>query len=132
MVSEDGTHLAPPPSLASTEGLHHVFVHSKDSLGLWGPPLDIDAAVDKTGPAVDAASVGPNPTNAVLADKSNPGYLLVSAQITDRDAGGALQSPSPTPRRSSTRRGQPGRWHRPAADRRSTASWTRRPRRSTG
>jgi FtsP/CotA-like multicopper oxidase with cupredoxin domain len=75
-----------------TEGLHHVLVHSKDSLGLWGPLLDIELPVDLTGPAVDAGAVGPNPSNGVLSDKGNPGNLLVSAQITDRDAGGALQS----------------------------------------
>jgi hypothetical protein len=82
------------PALLGTlaEGEHHVFVHSKDSLGLWGPPLDILLPIDVTGPAVDAASVGPNPTNGVLPDKSHPGNLLVSAQITDKDAGGALQS----------------------------------------
>jgi hypothetical protein len=83
-----------PAALLGTlaEGEHHVFVHSKDSLGLWGPPLDISLPIDVTGPAVDAAGVGPNPTNGVLADKSHPGNLLVSAQITDKDAGGALQS----------------------------------------
>ena len=48
--------------------------------------------VDLTGPAVDAASVGPNPSNGVLTDKSNPGYLVVSAQISDKDAGGQPQS----------------------------------------
>lgn len=74
------------------EGAHHVFAHSKDSLGLWGPPLDIPFVVDLTGPAVDAADVAPNPTNGVLTSKSNPGYLVISAQITDRDAGGAVQS----------------------------------------
>jgi hypothetical protein len=75
-----------------TEGTHHVYLHSKDSLNLWGPPLDIPLVVDLTGPAVDAASVGPNPSNGVLTDKSNPGYLVVSAQISDKDAGGQPQS----------------------------------------
>ena len=75
-----------------TEGVHHVLVHSKDSLGLWGPLLDIPLPIDVTGPAVDAAAVGPNPTNGVLADKSHPGNLLISAEITDKDAGGAPQS----------------------------------------
>ncbi|HEY2041745.1 MAG TPA: multicopper oxidase domain-containing protein [Jatrophihabitans sp.] len=75
-----------------TEGTHHVFVHSKDSLGLWGPVLDVPLPVDLTGPTVDAAAVGPNPTNAILSDQGNTGYLKVSAQITDRDAGGAVQS----------------------------------------
>jgi FtsP/CotA-like multicopper oxidase with cupredoxin domain len=91
VVSEDGV-LPAATVLALGEGLHHVYVHSKDSLGLWGPLLDIELPVDLTGPGVDAASVGPNPSNGLLSDKSNPGYLLVSAQLTDRDAGGAVQS----------------------------------------
>jgi FtsP/CotA-like multicopper oxidase with cupredoxin domain len=91
VVSEDAD-LSTAVLGALAEGVHHVFVHSKDSLGLWGPPLDIELPIDVTGPAVDAASVGPNPTNAVLADKSHPGNLLISTQITDKDAGGALQS----------------------------------------
>ncbi|MGB8651309.1 MAG: hypothetical protein WCD35_11670, partial [Mycobacteriales bacterium] len=91
VVSEDAV-LAASAVTALGEGKHDVFVHSKDSLGLWGPTLDIPLVVDVTGPAVDAASVGPNPSNGVLSDKSNPGYLVVSAQITDRDAGGQVQS----------------------------------------
>ncbi|MDX6238045.1 MAG: hypothetical protein QOG10_2860 [Kribbellaceae bacterium] len=91
VVSED-VDLSATVVAGLTEGVHHVFVHSKNSLGLWGPPLDIPLPVDVTGPAVDAASVGPNPTNGVLGDKSYPGNLLISAQITDKDAGGAVQS----------------------------------------
>ena len=62
-----------PTSPASARALHHVFVHSKDSLGLWGPTARHRAPVDLTGPAVDAAIVGPNPTNGLSADKGNPG-----------------------------------------------------------
>ncbi|GAB3589693.1 hypothetical protein GCM10027446_02790 [Angustibacter peucedani] len=88
VVSETAT-IAAADVLALGDGVHHVFVHSKNSLGLWGPPLSIDLTVDLAGPTVDAASVGPNPTNAVLSDKGNPGYLLVSAQITDPVGDGA-------------------------------------------
>ncbi len=91
IVSEDGV-MAAADVLALGEGVHHILVHSKDSLGLWGPLLDIPLTVDLTGPTVDAASVGPNPSNTILSNKSNPGYLYISAQITDRDAGGAMQS----------------------------------------
>ena len=91
VVSEDAT-IPATTVKALGEGPHHVLVHSKDSLGLWGPTLDITLTVDLTGPNVDAASVGPNPSNGVLSDKSNPGYLVVSAQITDKDAGGLAQS----------------------------------------
>lgn len=95
IVSED---LTIPAALASgqtcqstpvvanclTEGTHHLWVHSHDSLGLWGPPLDLPLTVDKTGPSVDAAAVSPNPTNAVISSPGNTGYLRVSALITDR------------------------------------------------
>ena len=95
VVSEDGA-IPAATVKALGEGTHHVFVHSKDSLGLWGPPLDIPLVVDLTGPAVDAASVGPNPTNGVLTDPAHPGYLVVSALISDRDSntgGGTLGAP---------------------------------------
>lgn len=91
VVSEDGA--VPAATVKGLgEGKHHILVHSKDSLGLWGPTLDLPLVVDLTGPAVDAAAVGPNPTNGILTDSSNPGYLVVSGQITDKDAGGAAQS----------------------------------------
>ena len=75
-----------------TAGTHHIFVHSKDSLGLWGPPLDIPLVVDLSGPVVAAASVSPSPSNGIVSNKSNPGYLYISAEISDRDSGGALLS----------------------------------------
>jgi hypothetical protein len=91
VVSEDAT-MAAADVKALGEGTHHILVHSKDSLGLWGPTLDIPLVVDLTGPTVDAASVGPNPTNGLISDAGNDGYLVVSAQITDKDAGGQVQS----------------------------------------
>jgi len=91
VVSLDGA--IPAATVAAlSEGEHHILVHSKNSIGLWGPPLDISLIVDLTGPGVEAASVGPNPSNGVLTDPAHPGYLVVSARITDRDTGGALQS----------------------------------------
>jgi hypothetical protein len=77
---------------ALTEGTHHVFVHSHDSLGLWGPTLDIPLPVDKTGPGVDGADVKPNPSNGVLTSLAHPGSLVVSATITDVNSG-TLQNP---------------------------------------
>jgi FtsP/CotA-like multicopper oxidase with cupredoxin domain len=92
VVSEDATMTA-AHVLGLSEGVHHIYVHSLDSLNLWGPTLDIPLTIDVTGPGVDAASVGPNPSNGIVSDASNPGYALVSAQLTDKDAGGATQSP---------------------------------------
>ena len=74
-----------------TEGTHHLYVHSHDSLGLWGPVLDLPFTVDRTGPAVDAAAVSPNPSNGLVSSPGDSGYLRVSALIADRDGGGALQ-----------------------------------------
>ncbi|RKS77382.1 multicopper oxidase [Motilibacter peucedani] len=91
VVAESAT--VPAAQVAALgEGRHHLLIHSKDSLGLWGPTLDVALPVDLTGPQVDAAAIGPNPSNGLLSDKSNPGYLLISAQVTDKDAGGAVQS----------------------------------------
>ena len=91
VVSEDAT--VPAAALAGlSEGTHHVFVRSKDDLGLWGPPLDVAIVVDKTGPTVDAVAIGPNPSNGLVGDPNNPGYAVISGQLSDRDGGGALQS----------------------------------------
>ncbi len=91
VVSED-VNIPAATVLGLGEGMHHVFIHSHDSLGLWGPPLDISLPVDLTGPGVDGADVKPNPSNGVLTTLAHPGYLVVSASISDRDAGGALQN----------------------------------------
>ncbi len=77
---------------ALPEGEHHVFVRSKNALGLWGPDLDIPLTVDKTGPKTEPVEVAPSITNGVLSSPGNPGNLVVSGVITDRDAGSALQS----------------------------------------
>jgi len=74
------------------EGTTHLFVHSRNSQNIWGPPLDVPLVVDVTAPRVNAASVGPNPTHGVLSSKAYPGYLVVSTEVEDRDAGGATQS----------------------------------------
>jgi len=74
--------------LALGEGTHHVFVHSRDTLNLWGPTLDIPLPVDLHGPGVDGADVAPNPTNGVLTGLAHPGYLVVSATLTDPNSGG--------------------------------------------
>lgn len=91
VVSEDGV-IPKAVVTALGEGTHNVLVHSRNSLGLWGPTASTPLVVDLTGPTVDAASVGPNPTNGLISNKSNPGYLVVSAQVTDRDAQQGLQS----------------------------------------
>jgi hypothetical protein len=91
VVSEDGV-IPKAVVTALGEGTHDVLVHSRNSLGLWGPPASTPLVVDLTGPTVDAASVGPNPSNGIISDKSHPGYLVVSALITDRDAQQGLQS----------------------------------------
>lgn len=82
VVSLDGA-IDPGTLSALSEGTHHVLVRSHDSLGLWGPELDLPLVVDRTGPQVIAVAVMPNPTNGQLDDPGNPGNLVVSAQLQD-------------------------------------------------
>lgn len=91
-VAETGT-IPAADVLALGEGTAQVWVHSRNSQNIWGPAVPVDLTVDLTAPAVNAATVGPNPTNAVLSSKSYPGYLVISAELQDRDAGNGLQSP---------------------------------------
>ncbi len=90
VVSVDATFDPTAPGApVLTEGLHHIWVHVKDDLGsagLWGPVLDIPLTIDKTPPKNLAVSVSPAATNGVLSDPSNPGYLLITADIQDPGA----------------------------------------------
>jgi FtsP/CotA-like multicopper oxidase with cupredoxin domain len=91
LVSETAT--IPAATLGSLgDGTHVVYVRSHDSAGLWGPTHSIELVIDLAGPVVDAASVGPNPTNAILSDKGNPGFLLVSAHVVDQPGTGGSVS----------------------------------------
>ncbi|MGO4597209.1 multicopper oxidase domain-containing protein [Terrabacter sp. 2RAF25] len=74
------------------EGTTQVWVHSRNSQNIWGPAVPVDLVVDLTAPGVNASTVGPNPTNGVVGSKSYPGYLVISADLEDRDAGNGLQS----------------------------------------
>ncbi|HEV7204217.1 MAG TPA: multicopper oxidase family protein [Jatrophihabitans sp.] len=91
VVSEDAT--IPAATVhALGEGAHHVFVRSKDSLGLWGPTLDVPLNVDLTGPTVDALSIGPNPSNGAVSDATHPGYVYISGEVQDLDASKGAQN----------------------------------------
>ncbi|HKC26500.1 MAG TPA: hypothetical protein VKB75_00680, partial [Jatrophihabitans sp.] len=90
VVSEDTT-IAAATVAAMTEGTHHLYVHSKDDLGLWGPVLDVPFVVDTTGPTTAAVALGPNPANGVRSDPSNPGYAMISGEVRD-ETQGSLQS----------------------------------------
>ena len=90
-VAETGT-IAATTVAALGEGTTQVWVHSRNSQNIWGPAVPVDLAVDVTAPAVNASTVGPNPTNAVVSSRSYPGYLVVSAELQDRDAANGLQS----------------------------------------
>jgi hypothetical protein len=72
---------------ALSEGTHHVFVHVKDSLQLWGPVLDIPLTIDKTGPATLATAISPPATNGKTSDPSNPGYFKLTTEIKDAAPG---------------------------------------------
>lgn len=78
--------------LALGEGTTQVWVHSRNSQHIWGPAMPVDLPVDLTAPAVNAASLGPNPSNGLVSAKAYPGYVVFSAELQDRDAGGGIQN----------------------------------------
>ncbi len=72
-----------PPASGLAEGPHHVFVHSKDTQGLWGPLLDVPFTVDIVGPVTIASAMSPSALNGVISDPSNPGFAKVTAIVQD-------------------------------------------------
>ncbi|MGI5238974.1 multicopper oxidase domain-containing protein [Dactylosporangium sp. CA-139066] len=68
---------------ALTEGRHTVYVHTKDSLGLWGPMGSTELVVDRTAPALLQGAVLPASTNGTVGSPSDPGDLRVNAAFTD-------------------------------------------------
>ena len=72
-----------PVTSALGEGVHHVFVHSQDTQGLWGPLLDVPFTVDLVGPVTIASAMSPSALNGVVSDPSNPGFAKVTALVQD-------------------------------------------------
>jgi len=66
-----------------TEGHHTVFIHSQDSLGLWGPMATIDLVVDKSGPAMTTGAVLPSPNNGTLGSPVDTTMVQVQATFAD-------------------------------------------------
>jgi hypothetical protein len=73
------------------QGPHTIYVHGQDEAGNWGALEPIEFVIDKTGPAISAASASPNPTNGaalvVLGGVANdplngaaPGSNIVAAE----------------------------------------------------
>ncbi|MEP7332474.1 MAG: multicopper oxidase domain-containing protein [Terracoccus sp.] len=81
VVSEQGS------ISSATEGYHYAWVRSMNTLGLWGPFVEIPFTVDKSGPSVTGAAIGPNPSNGLVSAPANPGYAVVSGVITDAGTG---------------------------------------------
>jgi hypothetical protein len=73
---------------ALTEGRHTVYVHTKDSQGLWGPMGTADLLVDRTAPTLSQAAVLPATTNGTVGSPADPGDLRVNAAFTDPPGGG--------------------------------------------
>ncbi|HEV7897254.1 MAG TPA: multicopper oxidase domain-containing protein [Planosporangium sp.] len=73
---------------ALAEGRHAVAVHTRDSLGLWGPMATIDLVVDRTGPTLLDGAVVPATTNGSNGSPSDPTSLRVNAAFTDSVSGG--------------------------------------------
>ena len=72
-----------PVTTATGEGVHHLFVHSRDTQGLWGPLLDVPFTVDLVGPVTPASAMSPSALNGIVSDPSNPGFAKVTALVQD-------------------------------------------------
>lgn len=73
------------------EGPHTIYVHGQDEAGNWGAFATLEFVIDKTGPAISAPTVSPNPTNGaalvalggIATDPVNgaaPGSNIVAAE----------------------------------------------------
>lgn len=47
-------------------GVHTIYVHGQDSVGVWGPFATATLTVDKSGPTTLSVSLAPNPTDEKL------------------------------------------------------------------
>ena len=81
-----------PPAAGLAEGNHHVFVHSKDTQGLWGPLLDVPFTVDLVGPVTIASAMSPSALNGAISDPSNPGFAKVTAIVQDSQNNSTVSS----------------------------------------
>ena len=66
-----------------TEGVHTVYVHGQDSLGLWGTMETIDLHIDKTGPNVPTVTISPSPNNGALPINQSLASIRVDATLND-------------------------------------------------
>jgi hypothetical protein len=73
---------------ALPEGRHNVYVHTRDSFGLWGPFTATDLVVDRTVPALQSATVVPSVTNGSNGSPADPTDLRIDAAFTDPVSGG--------------------------------------------
>ena len=72
MLAQDGTFNTATEGVTGTlstatmalllSGDHDLFVHGRDSANNWGPVDSVTLNLDKAGPAVVGAALGPNPT----------------------------------------------------------------------
>src|SRR5262249_11586459 len=67
---------------ALAEGRHTVLVHTEDSFGLWGPLAGVDLVVDRTVPALQAATVTPSATTGSNGSPADPTDLRIDASFT--------------------------------------------------
>jgi hypothetical protein len=81
-VAESGTIPAAAVG-ALAEGHHTVYLRSRDSLGLWGPPTTLDLVVDRTSPALQSGVVNPSPNNGTQGSTVDPTALEVAAGFVD-------------------------------------------------
>ncbi|MDX6539563.1 MAG: hypothetical protein QOI71_1173 [Gaiellales bacterium] len=78
------------PIAALGNGAHTILVEAQDDLGNWGASESIQLMIDLSGPVTTAVVVSPNPNNGTLDQDGFPGFVWVTAKVTDS---GPNQSP---------------------------------------
>jgi FtsP/CotA-like multicopper oxidase with cupredoxin domain len=74
------------------EGIHPIYVHSQDSLGIWGLMETIDLQIDKSGPDTPSVSVSPNPNNGTLPINQSLFSVRLNATLVDPVVAGVQSS----------------------------------------
>ena len=87
-ISEITGSIPQPAVNGLSQGLHTVYVRSRDSFNNWGAFASLPLTIDKTGPAAGNGTIGPSPNNGTISIDINSFQLQAETTFTDPVAGG--------------------------------------------
>jgi hypothetical protein len=86
IASGDATISAAPGSDFANlaEGSYQLYVQGRDDRGTWTvKPVSTTLVIDKTAPVTGTITLDPAATNGLQGSASKPGYIRISADVTD-------------------------------------------------